>query len=202
MIHIVGAGSTTVTANMAGDVSHPPAVATQTLNVAKASLSVTTADTSRFVNTSNPVFRLVYTGFVGNDKVSSLSTLPTATCSADATSPAGDYVVTVSGGNDKNYNFVNTNGKLTVKVNTAVQTQSALDLRLYPNPTSGWIYMDLPENAGEAVIEMFNSSGVQLQVLKDSGKRIAVNLGNLPNGIYLVRVIDGKGAVNKIVLKK
>jgi 6-phosphogluconolactonase (cycloisomerase 2 family) len=138
---------------------------------------------------------------VGTDNVSSLSTLPTATCSADAASPAGDYVVTVSGGNDKNYTFANTNGKLTVKVNTAVQTQSVSDLHLYPNPTSGWVYIDLTVNTVDAIVEVFNSSGMKIQSVKESGQKISLDLGNHPNGIYLIRIIAGKNVVSKIVLK-
>ncbi len=201
MIHIVGAGSCTVTVNQAGDATHRPAVVTQALNIAKASLSITVVDTFRYVGAANPAFRFIYSGFVGNDKVSSLSVLPVANCSANSANSAGDYDITLSGGDDKNYTFSYTNGKLTVKVNSLVQTLTEKSLQLYPNPTSGWVYVDLDKNATDAVIEVFNSSGMKIMSVKESGSRISIDLSNHPNGIYMIRIITGTNGVSKMVLK-
>ena len=44
--------------------------------------------------------------------------MPTATTTATATSPAGEYPIAVVGGSDNNYKFQYKNGTLTIKPNT------------------------------------------------------------------------------------
>src|SRR5262249_10854926 len=55
-----------------------------------------------------------YSGFVGADNSTSLTTQSTATTTATASSPSGAYPITPSGGTSPNYTFKYVNGTLTV----------------------------------------------------------------------------------------
>jgi hypothetical protein len=58
---------------------------------------------------------------------------------------------------------------------------------LYPNPSDGNIRIE-----GVEVVELqvFNSLG---QLVKAYNNINEIFLGNLPNGLYLIRIIDHKG---------
>lgn len=82
------------------------------LTVTPATLTVTAIDASYDEGTA--VFDLIYAidGFKNNDDESVLTKLPVIECSADANSPHGTYVITVSGAEAANYVFVYVNGTL------------------------------------------------------------------------------------------
>ena len=103
-----GAGNVVVRASQPGNAIFKPATAvSQTIAVAKAPLTVTFADATRLVRAPNPVFTPVYSGFVDDDTAADLAaTRPTGTTTAKATSKAGRYPITLSGGVDANYRFV------------------------------------------------------------------------------------------------
>ena len=87
-----------------------------TLTVNKATLKVYAADASRVYGDANPTFTMNVTGYKGSDDATVLTTLPTASCSAVATSAVGTYNITYSGATADNYQFdyATTVGKLTV----------------------------------------------------------------------------------------
>jgi hypothetical protein len=69
---------------------------------------------NRIYGTTNPIFTISYSGFVGSDSVTNLAVLPIASTPAQTNSPIGAYNITLSGGSDTNYSFVLSNGTLTV----------------------------------------------------------------------------------------
>src|SRR5436305_8210173 len=77
----------------------------------------------RGYGTNNPPLTVTYSGFATGDVASVLSGSPTLSTAADTNSPIGTYAITVSQGTLSNahYNFVFTNGTLTV-------TQTALSI--------------------------------------------------------------------------
>ena len=83
------------------------------LDVAKADLHITADDKSRTYGAANPALTLSYAGFVYNDGPAAL-TAPTASTSAEATSPAGNYPITLSGGQADNYNLLLHDGNLRI----------------------------------------------------------------------------------------
>ncbi|OGV67019.1 MAG: hypothetical protein A3K19_29635 [Lentisphaerae bacterium RIFOXYB12_FULL_65_16] len=114
-VHIVGAGTATITASQAGDENYAPAAdVNRTLTVNRKTLTVVAADKSRTYGTASPVFTLQFSGWVGADGVGDLAVAPTATCTATATSPVGPYDIVAAGGADDNYDFAYTDGTLTV----------------------------------------------------------------------------------------
>jgi gliding motility-associated-like protein len=85
-----------------------------TLEVTKASLSVTAVDASKKYLEVNPGLTVTYSGFVNNDTQSVLNAIPSASTNANINSDAGTYDIIASGGSDNNYSYVYINGTLTI----------------------------------------------------------------------------------------
>jgi len=85
-----------------------------TLTVSKRNLTAKANDCERLYGENNPEFKISYVGFVNGDDKSSLSSTPTAECSATKESNAGKYPISVTGGLAENYYFVYQDGQLTV----------------------------------------------------------------------------------------
>jgi len=84
------------------------------LTIQRRPLSAQADNKTRPFGAANPVFTISYGGFAFSDTTNSLQSLPTAGTSATTTSPAGPYVITVTGGADTNYVFNPINGTLTI----------------------------------------------------------------------------------------
>jgi gliding motility-associated-like protein len=93
-----------------------------TLTVGKTVLTATAANTSRPYGTANPVFVINYAGFVNGENSSVIDVLPTATTTAIAASPIGNYPINVAGGSDGNYSFTYVSGVLEVGKTAAIVT--------------------------------------------------------------------------------
>ena len=100
----------------AGTITYPNLVLTNgTLTITPAPLTATVGDYERFLGEDNPEFVVTYEGFRNGDTEEVLTTKPVIACEAKADSPVGEYAITLSGGEAKNYTFTYVNGKLTVK---------------------------------------------------------------------------------------
>ena len=85
-----------------------------TFTINPATITVTTADASRVYGDANPDFSVSYSGFMGSETASDLTTEATATTTAVATSTVGTYDIEGSGAAAGNYAFVYVDGTLTV----------------------------------------------------------------------------------------
>lgn len=121
------AGTYSITATGAADPNYSITYQAGTMTVGKASLTVTADSKGMPLGGPLPPLTVSYSGFVNGDNASSLTTQPTATTTATATSPAGTYQIKVSGGSSPNYTFNYVSGILTVA--TAV-------LNITANPAS------------------------------------------------------------------
>ncbi len=84
------------------------------LFVWKVPLTVSVGEYSRMEGEENPEFELSYSGFVMDEDISALTSLPVAVCEADINSPVGSYPILISGGEAQNYSFKYQKGMLTV----------------------------------------------------------------------------------------
>ncbi|MBO4619724.1 MAG: hypothetical protein J5654_06400, partial [Victivallales bacterium] len=84
------------------------------LTVHPALLTVQAQDAEREYAQKNPPFAVEITGFVLDEDISVLQTLPVATTTADRQSYPGEYPITVAGGVAKNYRFDYHEGTLTI----------------------------------------------------------------------------------------
>lgn len=73
-------------------------------------------------------------------------------------------------------------------------------LRVYPNPvTNGTLFIDTDANA-EKIVTIFDVLGKQ--VINTTTSNNAINVGNLNNGVYIVKITEeGKTATRKLVIK-
>jgi hypothetical protein len=134
---VTGAASFTTTATVSSAVgSYPvtPAAGTLfagnysftfisgTLTVTQAPLTVTATNSTKAVGVPLPTFSAIFAGFVNGDSAAVLSGTPSFTTNAMATSPAGNYAITVSAGtlSAANYAFTFVNGTLVVTANPSI----------------------------------------------------------------------------------
>lgn len=85
-----------------------------TLTVLKRALYVSVGNYERDFNSENPEFTLDYTGFVRDEDIRVIDTCPYAYTSAKKDSNVGTYTVNITGGDDNNYFFNYSSGKLTI----------------------------------------------------------------------------------------
>jgi hypothetical protein len=114
-IHIRSAGVTNIIAGQPGNNNFNPALERlTTLRVEKAVLTVTAADKTKIYLSPDPLFTYNCSGFVYGEDASVIDISPVTNTDAVMESPAGDYVITVSGGADNCYDFSYENGILTI----------------------------------------------------------------------------------------
>jgi hypothetical protein len=74
----------------------------------------------------------------------------------------------------------------------------SLDIKIYPNPTSGSVFI----NAGKSVerLSVINMTGSEVIHQENLGEMIQIDLGSLPSGLYFVRIyVDGVFTTQKVV---
>jgi hypothetical protein len=108
------AGAYPITPSSAVDPNYTITFQPGTMTVGKAPLTVTADNKTMPLGGPLPPLTVSYAGFVNGDNASNLTTPPTATTTATATSPAGTYPITPGNGASSNYTFTYVNGTLTV----------------------------------------------------------------------------------------
>jgi hypothetical protein len=75
------------------------------------------------------------------------------------------------------------------KTGTEESTESLLTLKVYPNPTSDFINIEItPVDTGRINIGLFNSSGAKvLNKIMDYQPVFQVNISDFPSGVYLLK---------------
>src|SRR5207247_7400960 len=114
-----------ITASGAVDVDYTISNVAGTLTVNAATLTITADDKSKTYGAANPALTVSYSGFVNGDTAASLTTAPTVTTTALASSHAGTYPITASGAVAADYTISYVAGTLTV--NAAALTVTADD---------------------------------------------------------------------------
>ncbi|GHT01699.1 hypothetical protein AGMMS49525_03180 [Bacteroidia bacterium] len=196
--YIVGTGTFALTASQSGNINYLPAPdAVTTVTVSKAPLIITANDAVRNFGEANPPFTLSYSGFTNGENEGVLDLLPTAACPANETSPAGDFVITLSGGHDNNYIYTLVSGKLTVEdVVTEIKNVTAEQLQIYPNPVREELF--IKSETPIQKVEIYTLSGTLL--LSENNFNGKISVSALPKGVYLLKVYSGSDvAVSKIV---
>ncbi|VBB48361.1 putative Alpha amylase catalytic domain / Fn3-associated multi-domain protein [uncultured Paludibacter sp.] len=82
---------------------------------------------------------------------------------------------------------------------TAVEKIPADNWKIYPNPTSGILHLDLPETVNKVVIS--SVLGAKIKELEVMSKQI--DISSYPSGMYFITISDNNGAVStKPIMKK
>lgn len=87
-------------------------------------------------------------------------------------------------------------------INTAVMAAGGSDLLLYPNPTSGQVFVALPDGLVRgANISVMDAAGRMMMVRAAIGRSMNIDLGGFDAGIYLVR-FSNNGSVSTYRIMK
>ena len=140
-IHIVGAGTTIITASQAGSPNYFPAVdVANPLEVLKAPLQIAVADTVKLEGAANPQFRFIYSGFVLGETASDLVSQPVVNTSATTSSAPGIFTVSPADAASANYSFTYVDGRLTI----------------YPSDSLAQTLSAYNNNSGQVVVRIFS----------------------------------------------
>ena len=112
-----------------------------TLTITKVPLTVKLLDATRKYGTTNPNFELSYTGLVNDETTPAWTTYPTITTTAGEKSDVGEYPITATGGELKNYEADGiASGVLTVTpASLVVRAQDASRYYFEENPQLNYI---------------------------------------------------------------
>ena len=83
---------------------------------------------------------------------------------------------------------------------SVLENKNELKTLIYPNPSSGTV--TLSEIEKESTIEVFNVLGEKVISVQSQNTSVDLNLSELENGIYFVKVSSGKGVVSKKIVKE
>lgn len=67
------------------------------------------------------------------------------------------------------------------------------NIRIAPNPTSGDLFVNIPEFTGNPVIDLYlkDVTGQQVMLVKNASSMQKMELGGLVNGVYLLSIVAG-----------
>ncbi len=111
-----GIGDYAITASGGSDTNYDFSFTSGTLTINKATVDVTADDKTREYGDGNPSFTISYdaSDFKNGETSTEIDADPTASNGSVATTDAGDYAISVSGGTDNNYDFNYIDGTLTI----------------------------------------------------------------------------------------
>ena len=163
-----------------------------TLTVTKAPLTVKVNNASMDYCGTMPTYTYQYSGFVMGDTESDLSTRPSISTEATATSDAGTYTITPTGAQAKNYTFNYTPGTLTIKQRPlTVKANSASRLYGENNPTFAVSYEGFVNNETKKVLDTEPTVSTTATIQSNAGTYdIRVSGGRAKN--YTLNYVNGQ----------
>jgi len=78
-----------------------------------------------------------------------------------------------------------------------------IDLKIYPNPTTGLLNIVIPENEEGAVVSIFNAQGAKVDSFSANGKNglISTDLKKFGNGIFFIHVVGKEyNKIEKVIV--
>jgi hypothetical protein len=76
------------------------------------------------------------------------------------------------------------------------------NMKLYPNPVSDVVYIEMPELKGKATVTINTLDGRTLVVQPLQGTKQSLSIENLPTGIYFIKITTGEGAAVRKIVKE
>ncbi len=110
-------------------------------------------------------------------------------------------VMSVADGTNANTNSLSgLTDELELKSGVAVENISEINTKIYPNPATDMIIVELP-NAGIYQAEIYNVAG-KLLLSNTIEQKSEIKLSDLSSGIYLLKITGENFTVNKKFTKK
>jgi len=79
-----------------------------------------------------------------------------------------------------------------------------LVINFMPNPTNGQMVMELGQPVNDAILEVFDGAGRRVfrQEALSIGSRLPLDLGNLADGVYQIRLtVDQSSATQRVIVR-
>ena len=161
-----------------------------TVKPAKMTAKVT--NTSREYGEENPQFSISYSGFVNGEDESVITSTPTISTTATKTSNVGEYPITISGGEAKNYEFVYEPGVLTItKATLSAKVNEATKVYGSQNPDFTIEYYGLKNNENEPTWTTKPTFQTEATQNSGIGKYEVKAVNGVPVNYYLEEITAG-----------
>ncbi len=193
-----GVGTYVIAASGASDNNYNFTYVNGTLNVTKALLTVTANAQSREYGESNPTLTLSYSGFKNSEGIGVLTSAASGSTSAIATSDVDDYIITVSGGIDDNYDFAYVSGNLAVtKATLTVTSQNANREYGASDPAYSFVYTGFKNSESDTVINTKATGSTGVTATTGVGTYIISGAGASDNNYNFVYANNGLLSITK-----
>ena len=73
---------------------------------------------------------------------------------------------------------------------TGINTQSAIDVKVYPNPVNGILQVQYTAGSAAASIEIDDVVGKTMMIVPLQSGTTTINMGILPEGLYIYKITD------------
>lgn len=199
-LYINGAGDIVFNANVAANSTYNAATLQITVPVAKAPLTATVSDITRAYGAANPSLIINYEGFIGNEDETALDVAPVPSTTANVLSNVGEYSITLTTGNDNNYDIINVEGTLTItKAPLAVGVNNSSKTYGDANPSFTFSYSGFVDGEDESVIDTPPTISTTADQTSSAGDYVITSSGGVDDH-YDFTYFDGVLTINKAPL--
>jgi len=85
----------------------------------------------------------------------------------------------------------------------AITDKIGSGFRIWPNPVNDFIYFEVPGNFAQGIVEILNLQGVSLKKVQfEKGFQSEINVGDIPSGMYFLKIDESKKQVNQLFIKR
>jgi hypothetical protein len=75
----------------------------------------------------------------------------------------------------------------------SISENSKRVINIYPNPSTGELFLDIGEYSGDICAELITCNGLKLGIYKLKQRITEINIGENANGLYIIRILDTNG---------
>lgn len=162
--------------------------------VTPAPLTIQANNQAKMVGNPNPTLTISYSGFVNGEGESVLTSLPSISTTANASSPTGTYAINVAGAVADNYNITHVDGTLTVTNNTPLIVKADNLNKAYGDADPVLTY----QITSGMLMAGDNITGTPVRVPGEQAGTYSINQGTLTaGGNYTIIFEAGDLAINK-----
>ena len=171
------------------------------LKITKAPLTIGVKNATRPYCGKEPTYTYTYSGFVNGDDEDVLTKKPSIKTEATATSNVGDYTITPTGAQAKNYDFTYTDGTLNItQVPLTVRAESYSRDYGKENPALSFIYEGFVNDETKDVLLSLPTASTSANINSNAGTYdIRVSGGRAFN--YTLKYESGQLTINPVPLK-
>lgn len=171
------------------------------LKITKAPLTIGVKNATRPYCGKEPTYTYTYSGFVNGDDEDVLTKKPSIKTEATATSNVGDYTITPTGAQAKNYDFTYTDGTLNItQVPLTVRAESYSRDYGKGNPALSLIYEGFVNDETKDVLLSLPTASTSANINSNAGTYdIRVSGGRAFN--YTLKYESGQLTINPVPLK-